>query len=192
MHKGFRPSSVIYQGSHVLVGVEGVFPGQAFVIGIAPIAATAGQGILRKESAVCVAWDGKAGVVQRRGGRVPVVPPIAGAREVFTCVGGIALSAGDLVESEIVGGVFYGSGNGAGVGWGNVIIFEPVREGAAALLGGGVRSGRVIVVGGLDFGVFEHGEVAGCPIYGASDTFNVGVCEHVVRIGTAFAAAVKV
>ena len=175
-----------------MVRIEGVFPGRALVIGIAPVAAAAGEGILREKSPVCVAWDGEAGVVQRRGRRVPMVPPIAGAGEVFTCVGGIALSAGDLVESEIVRGVFYRTGDGARVGWDNVPVLEPIWEGATALLGRGVGSGRVIVIRGLDFGVFEHGEVTNCPIYGASDTFDIGVREHVVGVGPALAAAVEV
>ena len=102
------------------------------------------------------------------------------------------MSAGDLVQSEIIGGVFYRTGDGARVGWGNVPVLEPIWEGATALLGGGVGSGRVIVIRGLDFGVFEHGEVTSCLIYGASDTFDIGVREHVVGVGPALAAAVEI
>ena len=111
-----------------------------------------------------------------------MVSPVAGAGEVFGCVGGVGLGGGDLVEGEIVGGVFDCTGDGTGVGWCYIVVLKPVWKSTATFFCGGVRRLRVIVIGGLDFSVFEHGGVAGCPVHGAADTFDVGICEDVVCV----------
>lgn len=93
------------QRRHVVVRVERVLDGQRLVVRVAPVAAAAAERVLRHPGAGRRgARAQEAGEVERGEGRVPLVPPVARAREVFLGRGGFVEALGYLVEGEVVCG----------------------------------------------------------------------------------------
>lgn len=88
----------------VVVRVERVLPGECLVVVVAPVAAAAGEGVLREEGTRGVARADEAGEAESRHVAVPVVAPVVGAVEVAVELGVLALAGGDGGEGEVVDG----------------------------------------------------------------------------------------
>lgn len=91
---------------HVVVRVERVLDRQGLVVRVAPVAPAAAERVLRHPGAPGSggARAQEPGEVEGREVRVPVVAPVAGAREVLLGRGGVVETLGYLVEGEVVAG----------------------------------------------------------------------------------------
>lgn len=180
-----------HQRAQVVVRVERVLERQRLVVGVAPVAAAARDGVLGNEVAVRVDGPEEAREVLVRHVRVPLVAPVARAVQVLGRVRRLAQAAGHLVQAKVVARVLDGAGDGAPVPGRDVPEVDPVRQGAAALLGRRAQVPRVVVVGRHDLGVGHHGLERRVPVHAAADALDVGIGQDVVGVGAALRRAVE-
>lgn len=108
LDKGVGPAAEADEVGKIVMGVEGILPGQALVVQVAPVAAAARQGVLGDEAAGVTGPD-EAGEAEGLHVRVPVVATVARARQVGGQVGAAAEPGGDDGQGEVVGGAAQGA-----------------------------------------------------------------------------------